>query len=68
MLNQRASDVGIVADADLTLRYVSPSVTDIFGYRPDELVGESSFSFVHPDDLPAWKLAAERVLADPTRP
>ncbi|MEP6980501.1 MAG: PAS domain S-box protein [Nakamurella sp.] len=64
-LNQRASDVALVADADMTLRYVSPSVTDIFGYRADEPVGRTSWSFVHPDDLPPLREAVDRVLADP---
>ncbi len=64
-LNQRASDVAFVADADLTLRYVSPSVADIFGYRADEPVGRTSWDFVHPDDQPALTAALDRVIARP---
>ena len=64
-LSQRASDVALVADADMTLRYVSSSVTDVFGYRPDEPVGRSSMSFVHPEERARYKAAVGRVLADP---
>ena len=30
---------------------VSPSVTKILGYRPEEMVGHSAVDFIHPDDL-----------------
>ena len=33
-------------------KFVSNSVQDLLGYRPDELVGKSSYVFFHPDDLP----------------
>jgi diguanylate cyclase (GGDEF)-like protein/PAS domain S-box-containing protein len=36
-LVQHSSDVVMVVDRDLTIRYVSDSVLDIFGYRPDQL-------------------------------
>ncbi|MBC7230469.1 MAG: PAS domain S-box protein [Actinobacteria bacterium] len=42
-----------VVEPDGTLQFVSPSVYDIFGYRPEELVGRNVFDFIHPDDLPA---------------
>ena len=30
--------------------YISPSVTQLTGYNPDELIGKSVFDIVHPDD------------------
>ncbi|WP_052714179.1 PAS domain S-box protein [Paenibacillus dauci] len=30
---------------------VSPSCVELMGYRPDELLGTSGFSYVHPDDV-----------------
>ncbi|WP_111766642.1 EAL and GGDEF domain-containing protein [Nakamurella deserti] len=63
-LNQRASDVALVADADMTLRYVTSSATDVFGYTADEVLGRTTYSFVHPDDLPALRDTVARVLAD----
>lgn len=41
-----------VMEPDGTLQFVSPSVREIFGYDPEELVGRNAFDFVHPDDLP----------------
>jgi diguanylate cyclase (GGDEF)-like protein/PAS domain S-box-containing protein len=38
-LVQHSSDVVMVVTADLGIAYVSDSVSDIFGYRPERLVG-----------------------------
>jgi diguanylate cyclase (GGDEF)-like protein/PAS domain S-box-containing protein len=31
--------------------YASGSTTAVFGYSPDELIGQSGYDFVHPDDV-----------------
>ena len=49
-LFQRSPDVNVVVDRDGRFQYVTPSVTDVFGYEPDELVGEVGFEYIHPDD------------------
>ena len=51
-LIESSSDIIQVVDLDGILRYVSPSVQRILGYRPEELVGKPSIDIVHPDDLP----------------
>jgi len=38
-LVQHSSDVLMVVEDDLTIAYLSDSVLDLFGYRPEELVG-----------------------------
>ncbi len=43
----------VVADADGIFRAVSPSVTKLLGWDPEELVGRSIFDFVLPDDQKA---------------
>jgi PAS domain S-box-containing protein len=50
-LMQNASDIVAVLDADGTIRYISPAVERVLGYRPEELVGTKAFDHVHPDDL-----------------
>src|SRR5215208_6325207 len=50
-LGQHSSDVITVIDAEGTIRYVSPAVERIMGYRPEDLVGKSVFYYVRPDDL-----------------
>lgn len=50
-LVQNASDITTVLDADGTIRYESPSIERLLGYRPEDLVGQNAFDYVHPDDL-----------------
>ncbi len=33
-----------------TFTYISPSIKDISGYEPEELIGKSPFEFIHPND------------------
>jgi len=40
-LVQNSSDVIAVVDPDLTVRYLSDSIVDVFGHKPNELVGRS---------------------------
>jgi len=41
----------LVLDRDSRNVYISPSYEKHFGYKIEERIGESSFEFVHPDDL-----------------
>ncbi|HMH52073.1 MAG TPA: PAS domain S-box protein, partial [Candidatus Acidoferrum sp.] len=50
-LIDNALDMIFVMDANGILRYASPSVERVIGYRPEELVGQSAFARIHPDDL-----------------
>jgi diguanylate cyclase (GGDEF)-like protein/PAS domain S-box-containing protein len=49
-LVQHASDVITILDEDSTIRYASPSVTRVFGYDPEAMVGHRLADFVHEDD------------------
>ncbi len=52
MLATDTADVLSLADTDAVLRWVSPAVTEVLGYRPEEMVGRSLLDFVvDPDDL-----------------
>jgi PAS domain S-box-containing protein len=50
-LIQNALDIVMVTDAQGTIRYISPSIERVLGYRPEEMVGTSTAEYVHPDDL-----------------
>jgi PAS domain S-box-containing protein len=50
---ETSQDLILVSDSAGNLIQVSPSVTAILGYRPDEIVGHNGIEFVHPDDLQA---------------
>jgi len=49
-LIDHSRDVISVLDADGVFQYVSPGVGHTAGYDPGELVGESAFDYIHPDD------------------
>ena len=51
-LVQNSSDLIAVVDLDTTIRYQSPSVERVLGYRPEELDGRRLVDLVHPDDVP----------------
>ncbi|EJL30941.1 PAS domain S-box/diguanylate cyclase (GGDEF) domain-containing protein [Novosphingobium sp. AP12] len=61
----RTSDIVMRLGIDGTLRYASPSVERVWGYRPDELTGRKMFHLVSPEDLPAVLDARRRALAGP---
>ncbi|WP_343409938.1 PAS domain S-box protein [Candidatus Amarolinea dominans] len=52
VLIENASDIITVLDQDGTIRYGSPAVERVLGYRQQELMGTNTFELVHPDDLP----------------
>ncbi|MDP9136142.1 MAG: sensor domain-containing diguanylate cyclase, partial [Actinomycetota bacterium] len=52
LLADNATDVITLLDSEGRHLYVSPSVTALAGYDPDEIVGADGWSFIHPDDLP----------------
>lgn len=52
LLAENATDVISTQAPDGTYTYVSPSSEQVFGYNPDELIGENALDFVHPEDRP----------------
>src|SRR5574341_1288396 len=67
-LIRNAPDVISVLADDTTVRYISPAVERVLGFRPEELEGRQGFEIVHPDDLPAVLETLSRIALDPTRP
>src|SRR5215212_2799230 len=49
-LLQNTSDIITLLEADGTVRYISPAVERVTGYRPEEQIGIYAFGSVHPDD------------------
>ncbi|MGH7700017.1 MAG: PAS domain S-box protein, partial [Gemmatimonadales bacterium] len=50
-LIENASDIVTIITDDGVFRYVSPSVERLLGYRAGDLLGQTAFAFMHPDDL-----------------
>jgi diguanylate cyclase (GGDEF)-like protein/PAS domain S-box-containing protein len=51
-LVQNASDVILIMEPKGTVRYISPAVERVLGYKPEEVIGKDNFTPVHPDDMP----------------
>jgi PAS domain S-box-containing protein len=62
---ENASDLVTILETDGVMRYQSPSVERLFGYRPEELQGRNAFEFVHPDDHPEIAARLADVIAHP---
>lgn len=52
LITQNTSDLIAIIDEQRCFRYVSPSVTTLLGYAPDELIGADALAALHPDDRP----------------
>jgi len=50
-LIENASDLITILEPNGVIRYESPSIERILGYRPEELVGCNAFELIHPDDV-----------------
>jgi len=62
---EQSNDVLTVLDTNGIYQYQSPSAQQILGYEPDELVGQSAFEYVHPDDRADVVVAFEQALSTP---
>ncbi|HEU4383840.1 MAG TPA: PAS domain-containing protein [Anaeromyxobacteraceae bacterium] len=51
VLIEKATDLVIVFDERGAITFASPSSADVLGFVPEELVGTSHLSHVHPDDV-----------------
>ncbi len=51
LLAENASDVVIEVNVDGEVMWMSPSVRDVLGWEPCDLVGSSAWDLVHPDDV-----------------
>ncbi len=64
-LIENTSDIILVQNADRTLRYVSPAVERVLGYRPEEVIGRKPSDFIHPDDQPLTQKILAELLEKP---
>ena len=62
---ENSYDVVVLIAADGAARYVSPSLTRVIGYTPEEFVGCNVFERMHPDDLAHMTTIFAELLAEP---
>ncbi|MDQ0243780.1 diguanylate cyclase (GGDEF)-like protein/PAS domain S-box-containing protein [Bacillus fengqiuensis] len=51
LITENMTDLISVIDTDCIIQFVSPSHEKMLGYKIKDFLGQSGFSFVHPDDL-----------------
>ena len=67
-LIEHGSDSIAMIDNDSRIIYLSPAVTNVEGYQPEELLGRLGTDLTHPDDLPIIGASVEKLLANPGKP
>jgi PAS domain S-box-containing protein len=50
-ITENSSDIILITDKNGNIKYCSRSIERFSGYTPEELIGKSGFTFIHPDDL-----------------
>jgi PAS domain S-box-containing protein len=66
LLVENGSDVMATGTNAGTLDWVSPSVTDLLGWQPEQIVDRAFRDLVHPDDLPVVAATQEALLRGET--
>lgn len=66
-LIERGSDLMLLCSEDQTISYAGPSLSQLFGYLPRELVGACVPDLVHPQDVTGLRRDWERLLRHPDR-
>ncbi len=65
---QNTSDITALLDEGMRIRYISPAVEGVLGYRVQDLLGLAVDEGVHPDDRTEVRRSFAVVLADPAQP
>ena len=65
LLLENASEVITIYEEDGNVRYISPSVETILGYRQNEIIGTSDLDHVHPEHQETFKSLFQRMKETP---
>jgi PAS domain S-box-containing protein len=65
-LLHNSSNLITILEADGSIRYASPAIQNLLGYKSAELIGKNIFEFVHPADITLVKDDFLSVLHNPT--
>jgi diguanylate cyclase (GGDEF)-like protein/PAS domain S-box-containing protein len=63
-LVQNSSDLTSIIDRQAKIKYLSPAVKNIFGYKPGKLPYNNYLEYIHPDDQKMFMLAVENVIGN----
>jgi len=62
---QESFDAVLITDAETKMIYSSPSITNVLGYRAEDLEGKRGFDYIHPSFLRAMHDKFQEVLQSP---
>ena len=65
---QNTSDITAVLDEQMRIRYISPAVEAVLGYKERDLLGKAMDGSIFPEDRPAVQRALSAALDDPDKP
>lgn len=65
-LIQTSSNLITILEANGTIKYASPAIRSVLGYKPKELMGQNLFELVHPEDLVNIEQNFQGFLQNPT--
>ncbi|UNO50918.1 PAS domain S-box protein [Alicyclobacillus acidoterrestris] len=63
IISENSQDIISYSYPDGTFGYVSPSVKQLLGYTPEELVGQPNKMIFHDDDIPYLLDVTQRIFA-----
>jgi len=64
-LLEYSSNVIMVIDKNGFIKYESPSVERVLGYKQKERIGKSIFEYIHPNDMEHVKKAIKKIFKNP---
>jgi PAS domain S-box-containing protein len=64
-LIEHSSDLIALVNSEGLVTYLSPSITPIMGYDPEEFLGSHALVLVHPDDLACMQQVLGNILQSP---
>lgn len=67
-LIENLSDVILLIGPDGSLTYVSPSMKELGGYEPAELIGRPFLELMHPEDVPLTTELTREIMRSPAKP
>lgn len=65
LMVENSHDILTIRDADARVRYTSPSIHRVLGYRQEEIIGSTGFELLHPEDRSAVENALNEFWKNP---
>ncbi len=67
-LVENSNEIIYTLDASGVVTYISPALKQLGGYEPEEVIGKTALSFVHPDDLSELTASFQRTVTGHPEP